>query len=154
MTLFCRSHSRWCAGSRAAFRKCSTWRRASSCACRICSAWNWSSGCSGSTVTTDIMAGRPGVQYVGMTDHHSVWRELIAGPDLTASFRRHLAFLTDSPESEAMLSDLLDRLVSARIDGDTLELAFRYAEYDDETCVVGFGPPYPGGTGGGPPPWG
>jgi len=61
-----------------------------------------------------------------MTDHLSVWRGLVASDDPTTSLRRHLAFLADSPESEALLSDLLDNLVAARIEKDTLELVFKY----------------------------
>jgi hypothetical protein len=85
-----------------------------------------------------------------VTDHLNAWRELVASDDLTAGFRRHLAFLVDSPESEMWLSDLLGGLVTARIENDTLELVFQYAEYDDETCVVTFGPPYAGDTGDAP----
>jgi len=66
-----------------------------------------------------------------MTDHLGVWRGLVACGDLSAALRRHLAFLADSPESEALLSDLLGNLVTARIANDTLELVFRYADYDD-----------------------
>ena len=86
-----------------------------------------------------------------MTDHLNVWRGLVASDDLTASLLRHLAFLADSPESEAMLGDLLGNLVTARIENDSLELVFRYVEFDDETCVVGFRPPYAGDTSDAPP---
>ncbi len=85
-------------------------------------------------------------QDVAVSDYLADWQRLVNADDRTAALTEHLAFLTDSPESDSRLAALLNALVDVRVAGERLELVFTYAKYDDEECVVELDAPYAGDT--------
>jgi hypothetical protein len=93
-------------------------------------------------------AGTPHAPHAAVPT--AAWVAIVADADPAAAVGRHLSFLVRTPECERLLNTLMANFLRARATSETLELVFRYAEFDDE-AVMELRRPYSGDTGDAPP---
>jgi hypothetical protein len=71
-----------------------------------------------------------------MSEVATNWRFIVDSDDLQTDAKRHLGFLVDSTECERLLGELVQNLLGAHVEDGSLQLVFRYSEFDDEECIV------------------